>query len=100
MKKKKRRKKVFSKKRTVFLTMLSFCIIIAMAYIFSTYFVEIYNIYKEKKELTSKISKLSEEEEKLESEVEKLNDPEYIARYAREKYLYSKNGEFIIKIPE
>lgn len=100
MKKKKRRKKVFSKKRTIFLAMFSFCIIIVMTYVFSTYFVEIYNIYQEKKELTVKINKLSEEEEKLKGEVEKLNDPEYIARYAREKYLYSKNGEFIIKIPE
>ena len=26
-------------------------------------------------------------------------DKEYIARYAREKYLYSKNGEFILRIP-
>ena len=25
---------------------------------------------------------------------------DYIARYAREKYLYSKDGEFILKIPE
>ena len=30
----------------------------------------------------------------------KLQDPDYIARYAREKYLYSKDGEFILKIPE
>ena len=27
-------------------------------------------------------------------------DKDYIARYAREKYYYSKDGEFIIKIPE
>ena len=33
-------------------------------------------------------------------DVDKLQDPDYIARYAREKYLYSKDGEFIIKIPE
>ena len=28
----------------------------------------------------------------------KLQDPEYVAKYAREKYLYSKDGELIIKI--
>ena len=33
-------------------------------------------------------------------DVDKLQDPDYIARDAREKYLYSKDGEFIIKIPE
>ena len=27
-----------------------------------------------------------------------LQDPNYIARFAREKYLYSKNGEIIIRI--
>lgn len=44
-------------------------------------------------------NKLSEEEE-LKSEINKLQDPEYIARYAREKYLYSKDDEIIIKIEE
>ena len=29
-----------------------------------------------------------------------MQDPEYIARYLREKYLYSKAGEYIIRIPE
>ncbi|MBQ7140735.1 MAG: septum formation initiator family protein [Bacilli bacterium] len=100
MARKKRKKKGLSKKRTIFFSILSLCVIIVMAYIFSTYFIELYNKYTEKKELVDKISQLSEEEEKLKGEVEKLNDPEYIARYAREKYLYSKNGEFIIKIPE
>ena len=30
--------------------------------------------------------------------LEKLNDPDYIARYARETYLYSKDGEYIIRL--
>ena len=33
-------------------------------------------------------------------DADKLQDPDYIARYAREKYFYSKDGEYIIKIPE
>jgi cell division protein DivIC len=40
------------------------------------------------------------EEENLKSEISKLQDPEYMARYAREKYLYSKDDEIIIKIEE
>ncbi len=43
---------------------------------------------------------LLEEEESLNSEVTKLHDTDYIARYAREKYMYSLPGEFIIKLPE
>ena len=45
-------------------------------------------------------SDLLEEEQSLNSEVTKLHDEDYIARYAREKYMYSLPGEFIIKIPE
>ena len=33
-------------------------------------------------------------------EIQKLKDPDYLARYARENYLYSKDGEYIIKIEE
>ena len=55
---------------------------------------------KESKALREQYESLLKSEESLESEVAKLQDPEYIARYAREKYLYSKKGEFIIKLPE
>ena len=41
-----------------------------------------------------------EDEEELKEEINKLQDPEYMARYAREKYLYSKKDEIIIKIEE
>ena len=38
------------------------------------------------------------EKQVLETDVKKLQDPDYVAKYAREKYLYSKDGELIIKI--
>ena len=44
--------------------------------------------------------KLEEEAKILESDILKLNDPTYIAKYAREKYLYSKDGELIIRLPD
>ena len=50
--------------------------------------------------LTSEYDKLMEEEKQLKSDVNKLQDPDYVARYAREKYLYTKDGELIIKIPK
>ncbi len=53
---------------------------------------------EEKKELTARLNELEEEETTLSDDVEKLKNPEYAARYAREKYLYSKNGEKILKI--
>ena len=51
-----------------------------------------------KKELDVTYKEKLKEEEKLQSEIIKLQDPDYVARYAREKYLYSKDGEIIIKI--
>ncbi len=51
-------------------------------------------------ELNNKYKELLGEEESLISEVTKLQDEEYIARYAREKYMYSLPGEYIIRLPK
>jgi cell division protein DivIC len=40
------------------------------------------------------------EEEVLKEKINKLQDPEYMAKYAREKYLYSKDDEIVIKIDD
>lgn len=53
----------------------------------------------EAKFLEAEMARLEDEEVHLKNEVEKLNDPDYVARYARERYLYSKDGEFTIRIP-
>ncbi len=52
----------------------------------------------EKEALTKQLEELEKEQKTLSDDVEKLKNPEYAARYAREKYLYSKNGEKILKI--
>ena len=62
-----------------------------------------YQIYvksKEKKEFKNELIELKDKEEELKATVTKLQDPDYVARYAREKYLYSKDGEIIIRIPD
>lgn len=61
---------------------------------------DIVNKYKEKESLNNKLLELKEKEQELSLDVEKLKDPEYIARYLREKFLYSKEDEYIIKIPQ
>ena len=62
------------------------------------YWKQIYNNKNETKELEKKYNELLADKEMLESDVVKLQDPDYVAKYAREKYLYSKDGELIIKI--
>lgn len=62
-----------------------------------------YNFVGLKKEtnyLEDELNKLRLEEKKLKNEIIKLNDPEYIASYARQHYQYSKEGELIIRINE
>ncbi len=46
----------------------------------------------------AELKKLEEEEAYLKVETEKLQDPDYVARFAREQYLYSKDGELNIRI--
>ena len=62
------------------------------------YSVQILKNIETKKELDATYKEKLKEEGKLQSEIIKLQDPDYVARYAREKYLYSKDGEIIIKI--
>ena len=57
---------------------------------------QIYANKKEAEELESKYAELIEKEENLENEVVKLQDPEYVAKYARERFLYTKEGEIVI----
>ena len=50
-------------------------------------------------DLNIQYNHLLSQEESLNSEVTKLHDMDYVARYAREKYMYSLPNEIIIKIP-
>ncbi len=62
--------------------------------------IQIYEKQKEKKDFALMLEELKEKEEELNNTVTKLQNPDYVARYAREKYLYSKDGEIIIRIPD
>ena len=89
-----------ARKRMLFLGFGSIIIIFAMTFTIGKYWVEIFDKYQEKKSLDLELNALKEKEEELKVDANKLQNPDYIARYAREKYLYSKEGEFILQIPE
>ena len=94
----KRRKK--KKLGPVLLLCISFAVIIFTTFTIFIYWTMIYSKYQEKGELKKELASLKDKEEELESDVNKLQDSDYIARYAREKYYYSKDGELILKIPD
>lgn len=60
--------------------------------------IKIHNTKTEINDLKEKYEKLLSDEDKLNEDVIKLQDSEYAAKYAREKYLYTKDGELIIDL--
>lgn len=96
-----KRKAVRNAKKRIFLFFVFFGTIIgSLSYSFFSNVNKIIRMKDQKEALKDKLSNLKEEEEILNSDIKKLEDPDYVARYAREKYLYSKDGELIIRIPE
>lgn len=88
-------------KGRLFLAFIFFSILISsLGYNLILNILAISEIKQEKNDIQNRIALLEKEEEVLESDIQKLEDPAYIARYAREKYLYSKDGEIIIRIPD
>ena len=98
---KKRKKTVLKKHTRRFLVfgISSFFVIAVVLVSVSKIVLEIIDKYKEASELEEKKIALEEKEKDLNNEILKLQDQEYLAGYAREKYFYSKNGELIIRIP-
>lgn len=92
-----RRKTRKEKKRLVFITVTTLLLLFSL---FASLYSDFLLIVKNKKEasmLTSEYQSLLDEQETLVSEVTKMQDPKYIARYAKEKFLYSSEGELIIR---
>ena len=89
-----------ARRRMILLGLSSMIVIFVMTFTIGKYWIEIFEKYQEKKELDKQLTLLKEKEESLKVDAKKLQNPDYIARYAREKYQYSKEGEFILQIPE
>lgn len=95
---KKNRMTKSSKKRLIVFGTLSFFIIIYFMVNIVLYIYNIGSLNIKKDNLNNNLIELKREEKILTNEIEKLQDPAYIAKYAREHYSYSKDGEYIIKI--
>ena len=88
-------------KRRVLIWSMLIVIIISYLAVFSLhYWTQILTNRKEKIELENNYNTLLKEEEELKAQITKLQDPDYAAEYAREKYMLSKEGEVNIKLPE
>ncbi|MCI5879755.1 MAG: septum formation initiator family protein [Bacillales bacterium] len=88
------------KRRLVLTVPITLAIILATTFTSVLELKKIRSYEKEKKTLTLELEKLKEDAESLNLEINRLNSPEYIARYAREKFLYTKDGEKLIIVDE
>lgn len=96
----KRRITKASKRRLTFFGTLSVVAIIYFAFSLLYNIYTIYDLTIKKNKLESNYQELQEKANELKTDIEKLNDPKYLADYARENYLYSKEGEYIFKLDE
>lgn len=100
MAKRKKKMSKASKRRLAFFAPLCILSFVYLAFCTTSSVVKLYNLHQEKAELNNELNQLQEDEEELKIEINRLNDPDYLARYARENYLYSKDGEYVIKIED
>lgn len=87
-----------SKRRLIIFGSLSFLGIVYFAITFVTYIVGYTSLKIEQVKLNESLLELKKQKADLKIEITKLNNPEYVARYAKENYLYSSDGEYVIKI--
>lgn len=96
----KRKMSVVAKVRVFFTVIVILGIISTLGYNCIVNVLKIIEMKDEKNILQEKIVKLDEEKEELELDIRRLEDPDYIAKYVREKYLYSKDGELILRLDD
>ncbi len=89
-----------AKMRLIIFGIPSFLMIVYFIFTLTSSIFNYISLKREENSLKSELASLLKEKEDLKIEIDKLNDPEYVARYAKEKYLYSQNGEYVIKIEE
>ena len=98
MVKKKRKKTVKSKIRIFFALVVFGTVISLLGYNCLTNVIKIQKLKNEKDVLEEELVSLKEEKEILETDILRLEDSDYIAKYVREKYFYSKDGELILRL--
>ena len=95
-----KRKNKKSKRRLAFFGTLSLFVIGYFLFNLCYYSYRIMVLEKSRSSLESELFSLQKKEETLTSDIQKLRDPEYIAKFARENYMYSRDGEYIIKVED
>lgn len=97
------KKKQTKKKMKPMIRLLNIVLIVVAGFLIFNVGKEVYTSMKLKKQIADaqlKLQKVQDENSYLKSEKEKLEDPDYVASYARGNYLLSKKDEQIFYLPE
>lgn len=97
---KKKKRQMTTRGRLIILGPVCFFFVACFIVTMFSYATNLYQLQQQKKKLEAEYLELQETADDLKTEITKLQDPEYLAKFARENYLYSKEGELIIKINE
>ena len=89
-----------AKRRLVVFGPIAIFIIVYCAFTLVTTTMDLYKLQNEETNLSNKLNELKTNASDLKTEITKLQNKDYVARYARENYLYTKNGEYVIKTEE
>lgn len=90
-----------SKKERKRLFLITTTIIMLLVFLVGSVYSDWQQILRNRKsevELSIKYEQLLEDEVRLSAEITKLQDDEYLARYAKEKFMLSAKGDTIIKM--
>ncbi len=99
----KQQKKQAKRKLTPFTRLLCIVVIMFSVYLLYRVAAEVYTTITLKNQLAeveAKYQEVQDENEYLTREREKLEDPDYVASYARGNYMLSKDDEQIFYLPE
>lgn len=81
---------------------LGFGYLIAGVFLIYTLFSSAMSVFQQKEDIVSleeQKEKLEKEKSSLENEIELLNDEDYVTRYARENYIFKRDGERVAIVP-
>ena len=80
-----------------------FLYMIAGCFLLYAVFSGILSVLDSKQELArleQQAAEVEKERDQLKTEIEKLNDEDYVTRYAREHYVFTREGERVAIIPQ
>ncbi len=89
-----------TKRRIVFFVPIALILIIYFVFTISMNIADTISLNYEKNKLEEELIETKDEVNDLSIEVDKLQEPAYIARYIRENYDYTKNGEYVLKLEQ